>query len=347
MIFRLPMTITLACIIAFTAVISGCRESGLAAERDPIELEGRTMGTSWKIAVIAPHAEPEILRHDITELLEDLESKFSHYRNDSEISRFNQAPAGAAIEVSRETVMLVSFAEEMRKTSAGAFDIRIARAVARDGFGPDSLAGHAQTQPIVNGTVVVTPDPPTLTKSHPDLAIDLSAFAKGYAVDRVADLLDENDIPHYLVEIGGELKAKGVTARGRPWTVGIESPIPGGRMLHLGVSLDNMAIATSGNYRLYRKLADGGLRSHLIDPRHDEPQRQARFRSVSVMLSNAMNADAWATALFVLGETRGKLLAEQEHIPACFLRIDKNGDIVETFAAGFGQSVFQPPHTRK
>lgn len=299
------------------------------------------MGTTWKVIAIAPGARSERLRRETADLLETLEAKCSHYREESEISRFNRAAAHVAVPVSAETAQLVSHGERMRETSRGAFDIRVARAVAARGFGPDALAAETQARRKTPGTITVGTDPPSLTKDDSALAVDLSAFAKGHAVDRVAALLDQHGVHHYLVEIGGELRAKGTKPDGEPWSVGVEAPNPDGRVLHLGVTLDNEAIASSGNYRLFHRQDDGRLESHLVDPRGREDQAETVFRSVSVILPEAMHADAWATTLFVLGGSEGPRLARELEIPACFLRLTNDGGVEEQMVAGFDRRVFR------
>lgn len=297
------------------------------------------MGTSWKVIASAPKADATALQGEISERLEDLEKRVSHYRDDSEITRFNDAKADLVIQVSDETAMLVSFAEEMRRISGGAFDIRIARRVASRGFGPPSLAVNHSGELSPGGTITMGSDPPTLSKSDSALTIDLSAFAKGYAVDRVAALLDGRGIEDYLVEIGGELKAKGFKAEKTAWSVGVEAPNPLGSTLHLALRLNNEAVASSGNYRLFREQDNGDLQSHLVDPRsHDDPPDRG-FRSVSVILPDAMSADAWATTLFVMGDAEGAQLARENQIPVCFLRLDRKGKVVERCVAGFEQSI--------
>lgn len=321
--------------------LPACRDARGPATAVPVTLDGWAMGTSWKVMAVAPDADSDALQREIAELLENLESLFSHYREDSEVSRFNQAEAQLTVPVSTETARLVTFGEQMRRDTAGAFDIRVARTVARRGFGPEALATPDRAPHEPAGSLTVTVDPPALRKDDSSLAIDLSAFAKGHAVDRVAGLLEARGIHHYLVEIGGELKARGTKSAGQPWSVGIEVPRPGGRTLHLGVTLANQAIATSGNYRLFDKAGNGRIQSHLVDPRNPADPPATLFRSVSVLLPDAMSADAWATALFVLGETDGAALAREREIPACFLQLTDDGQVKETLVAGFAQCTFR------
>lgn len=288
-----------------------CGGGGRGVEADTVS--GEAMGTTWRVTVASDvsQAEVDALGRAAGNLIEELEARFSHWRADSEVSRLNAAGTGEQAEVSSETRELIALAEEIGEASGGAFDIRVGKEVSGRGFGPERPAGGGA-------------------------AFDLSGIAKGHAVDRVAELLDSRGHENYLVEIGGELKARGVNDRGDAWTVGVEAPDPDGRVLHLRVRLVNAAIATSGNYRLYREGKGGKIYSHIVDPRGGgKAPGQRAFRSVSVIHESAATADAWATALFVLGETEGLRKAEAVGIAACFLRLEDEGEVSESMTAGF------------
>jgi thiamine biosynthesis lipoprotein len=144
--------------------------------------------------------------------------------------------------------------------------------------------------------------------------VDLSAIAKGFAVDEIARLLDERQIPSYLVEIGGELRARGSKPDGSPWKVAIERPLPGERSIQAVMALHDNAIATSGDYRNY--VEKGGKRySHTINPRTGRPITHG-LASVSIIASSAMRADALATAIMVMGPEEGYRLALREGLAA-------------------------------
>jgi thiamine biosynthesis lipoprotein len=160
----------------------------------------------------------------------------------------------------------------------------------------------------------VRADPPALRKEVPELGIDLSAIAKGYAVDAVADHLQAIGIGSYLVEVGGEIRVRGHNGRGEPWTIGIERPVPGTREVQQRVHLGEQAIATSGDYRNYFE-RDGERFSHTIDPRTGRPIRH-KLAEMSVIASSTMQADALATALMVLGPDAGLALAERDELSA-------------------------------
>jgi thiamine biosynthesis lipoprotein len=173
-----------------------------------------------------------------------------------------------------------------------------------------------------------------LAKSDPRVRIDLSAIAKGWGVDQVASLLAERGHNRFLVEIGGEIQAHGMNAQGSPWQLGIEKPSVGERDVQQVVGLTNQAMATSGDYRNF--IGEGAQRrSHTVDPRTSRPVDHA-LASVSVVADNCTDADAWATALTVLGPTEGFAIAESLGLAAFFL-VRENGNIVEKATSAFGR----------
>jgi thiamine biosynthesis lipoprotein len=148
------------------------------------------------------------------------------------------------------------------------------------------------------------------------LYIDLSGYAKGYAVDRVADLLDEQQIENYLVEIGGELCMRGLNAKHELWSIGVEKPTDAGRAVQLKLQLTDRALATSGDYRNYF-VYEGKRYSHLIDAREGRPVAH-NLASVTIIADETAYADAMATAILVLGPVEGMALAVQEDVAAYF-----------------------------
>lgn len=325
----LPLFGAVLLIIGFAAA---CQER----DRKTI-LSGEAMGTTWQVTVAAPLSAGgrDQLKSAIADRLEEIEAKMSHWREDSEVSRFNRSPAGEAVPVSEETARVVAFAQEVRAQSGGAFDVTVARIVAAGGFGPDALVPGVDDVLRAGGEHLrVSLDPPSLEAGDPNVAIDLSGVAKGYAVDQAAALLESAGHRDFLIEVGGELRAKGRRPGGDPWMVGIEAPDPAERRIQIRIALTDESIATSGNYRLFREGKKGDLESHLVDPRTGETAGKP-FRSVSVIHAEAMTADAWATALFVLGEEKGLATAEELGIAVCFLKLREDGAVEEKMTAGF------------
>ncbi|MDF1666613.1 MAG: FAD:protein FMN transferase, partial [Planctomycetota bacterium] len=156
-----------------------------------------------------------------------------------------------------------------------------------------------------------------LTRTRAGLVIDVSAVGKGYGVDRIGLALEALGYSRYLVEIGGEVRARGLNRLGRPWTIGVEKPDGGAQDVTEIVPLPDLSIATSGNYRNFHTL-DGKIVTHIIDARNGQPVSHG-LGSVSVLAPSCMRADALATAFYVLGEDEGFAIAERDGIPALFL----------------------------
>ena len=162
-----------------------------------------------------------------------------------------------------------------------------------------------------------------MRKDLSNLSVDLSAIAKGYAVDQVASYLDSLEVSNYLVEIGGELRAKGQNAQGHPWNVAIEQPNPSTRSVHRVVHLQNQAVATSGDYRNFFE-RDGIRFSHTINPKTGRPVTH-NLSSVTVLAESSMKADALATAFLVLGPEVGYELAQREEVASLFITANEDG----------------------
>nr|WP_305908142.1 FAD:protein FMN transferase [Methylomarinum sp. Ch1-1]MDP4520954.1 FAD:protein FMN transferase [Methylomarinum sp. Ch1-1] len=216
-------------------------------------------------------------------------------------------------------------AKQVHEQSHGAFDVTVGPLVNLWGFGPDPMNFVAPpAEQIAEKLQVIGSEHLSLNESEnsvrKDIAalyIDLSGLAKGYAVDRVALLLEERGIRHYMVEIGGEIRLKGQNIQGEPWRIAIEKPTADSRMIQKVLPISDIAMATSGDYRNFFEV-DGVRFSHTIDPRNGRPITH-KLASVTVLSETSMVADAWATALMVLGPTQGLQLAEQQHIPALFI----------------------------
>ena len=291
------------------------------------ELVGSTMGTTFSIKVVAPPENLDLpaLQQDIEEVLDGINRTMSTYISDSELSRFNASEEVDWIDVSAELCHAVEAARVVSEFTDGAFDVTVGPLVNLWGFGP-AESGY---EPPGNDTVTTAMQDigyskldvdctiPALRKESPGVYVDLSAFAKGHAVDEVAELLDERTLPDYLVEIGGEMRMRGTNARGELWAIAVETPDRTGRSVQTVMRLTDSAMATSGDYRNFFE-HDGRFYSHTIDPRTGYPVTH-NGASVTVVADTAAFADAAATALLVLGPDAGMKLAERESIAAYFL----------------------------
>lgn len=272
------------------------------------------MGTTWHATgTFRGELQLAAVLREINTALDRIDLLMSTYKPDSELSRFNAAPAQVPFVVDPETAFVVEAALTLAATTQGAFDPTVMPLVDLWGFGPagrhleapseEALARALQTIGWEAIRVDSAKDGlPVLWKEHAEGKLDLSAIAKGYGVDAACAALDALGVPDYLVEVGGELRCKGVSPSGKPWRIGIDAP---GDMSRPGESLQtvlepgNAAVATSGDYRNFR-VVDGQRVSHTIDPRNGRPLQHG-LASVSILAPTCMMADALATACMVMG----------------------------------------------
>jgi NosR/NirI family nitrous oxide reductase transcriptional regulator len=283
-------------------------------EADTTILRGQAFGTTWSVKVRGAHdADP--LQTAVAAELERIESTLSHWRPDSFTSQFNTTETTFETEQPTELVALVTRALEISQKTHGAYDITVAPLVDAWGFGPsgsrDEPPTEAELAELLSRTgadkLHVDLATGTLQKDHPQLAIDLGSLLQGYAADNIAAILSQQlpaePPPEFLVEVGGEL-----LARGR-WTVAIENPRNPSQPLRTLV-LENAALATSGLYRSERQ-AGAETVHHLISPRTGRPV-VAPLALAAVIAPTAVEADAWATALLAVGLPESISLADDE-----------------------------------
>lgn len=254
--------------------------------------------------------------------LNQVDEAMSTYKADSELSRFNQAPINSWITVSEPLGAVLDMASRINQESGGAFDVTVGPLVNLWGFGPERKEDRVPTaeeietvRALVGQSLLQKDETGRLLRSAP-IYIDLSAIAKGYAVDRVAAYLEGQGIARYLVEVGGEIRLKGPKSNGEPWRIAIESP-EGLRNIFSTLASNDLALATSGDYRNYFE-KDGVRYSHTIDPRTGAPIRHG-LASVSVLAESTALADGWATAMMVLGPEEGRALAERLNLAVYFI----------------------------
>ncbi len=302
------------------------------------------MGTTYHVSIVNPPVSINNtdVEDEIIARLEKVNSQMSTYRADSDLSRFNYSTATNWVPVPGELHTVVDAAKQVTSLTGGAFDVTVGPLVNLWGFGPgtegDRVPGTKEIQRVRQRVgdrhLATRSSPPALRKDRPDVYVDLSAIAKGYAVDVLASYLEDLGITNYLVEIGGEVRTGGFNRHGQPWQIAVEQPVTGRRVIHRIIDLSDLAMATSGDYRNYFE-KDGQRYSHTIDPRTGSPVRHY-LASVTVVADSTMFADAMATALTVLGPDAGYVLAEGEGIAALFLVRD--GDVfVEKFTSSFNR----------
>lgn len=316
-------------------IFSGCGER--APERQTYLFEGPTMGTTYQVKVVGaelPAARKDQIDGAIRTQLDEVNVLMSTYLEESELSRFNRHD-DTAFELSSATREVFQAALDLGRRSGGALDITVGPLVNAWGFGPGHWSPEGPTTTLSDDEVAallthigyqrleLSEAHGILRKSDPDLYCDLSSLAKGYAVDRVAGALETLGATDFMVEVGGEIRARGENEQGRTWRIGIERPQLARGHVQRIVALDGLSLATSGDYRNYREV-DGQRFSHIMDPRTGRPI-QHRLASVSVLHQDCMTADGWATALLVLGEDEGFELASRENLAALFLVRDEDG----------------------
>ncbi|NND59941.1 MAG: FAD:protein FMN transferase [Gammaproteobacteria bacterium] len=300
---------------------------------------GETMGTHYSEKFGQRLAPPvrENLQRQIDDDLESINATMSTWRDDSELSQFNAGESTEWVVVSAATAAVVSKAMTVSEATGGAFDITAAPLVELWGFGTElpqrARPAEQQLQTVMQQVgwdrLEVREEPPALRKMHPQLSVDLSAIAKGYAVDQMAARLSAAGVRDFLVEIGGELCARGVAPGGEPWVVAVAAADAGppAALVRPGYR----CVATSGDYQNFFEL-DGRRFSHVINPLTGWPVSN-EVASVTVVADSAMDADAWATAFMVLGAARALDLAEQYGAAVLLLRRTPAGIVKERSSA--------------
>lgn len=300
---------------------------------EAVKISGPTMGTSYNITLFPAKGvtlDGKSLKGSIDESLTRINQQMSTWVKDSEISLFNQSQSTEWYPISPEFAKVVTAAQDISKRSNGAFDVTVGPLIRMWGFGkdfknnnPDQASIDTAIQNIGYQKLEVRLSPPALRKQIPQLQINLSAIAKGYAVDAIAEHVSQQNISSYLVEIGGEIRANGVKVNGDLWRIAIEKPSSKERSVQQGILLKDTGVATSGDYRNYVE-RDGKRYSHTIDPSTGKPIIH-QLASITILHDSAMMADGLATAVMVLGEKKGKTFIADNKLKAYMIVRDENG----------------------
>jgi thiamine biosynthesis lipoprotein len=306
------------------------------------DFAGRSMGTSWSVRLVAAPggALPE-LQQGLQQQLDAIVAEMSHWEADSDLGRFNRARAGSWQVLPPACFDVLSYAMGVARDSAGAYDPCAGTLVNLWGFGPHGRFDQPDFTPpaahrIAEARAHLAAQPVVLEQGSRralqpgGVQLDLSAVAKGYSVDRLAYYLKSRGVRHYLVEVGGELRGAGVKPDGQPWWVALEQVSDAAAAAQpdqLVLALHGLAVATSGDYRRYFQ-RDGQRYSHTIDPRSGMPIAND-LAAVTVVHAQCMAADAWSTALTVLGCEQGLRLAERQGLAARFVARGADGGFTE------------------
>jgi len=310
-------------------VLGGLLLAALAScGRTPLELQGPAMGTTYTVAV--PRLPQAVARADVESavdaVLREADQHLSGWNESGELARINDSRTTDWQPISPQLLAVLRESAAVSRASGGAFDVTVGPLVRAWGFGAGAAEdAPAPSQPVLDALrakigqdrLELREQPPALRKAVPELTLDLDGVAPGWAVDRIAGRLEAMGVTDYLVELGGEVRARGRSAAGRPWRVAIERPVPGQRRPLGVIELGAQGVSTSGDYREYREI-DGRRVSHTIDPRTGRPVEHS-LASVVVVHASVAAADAWATALMVLGPEEGMALALQQGLAALFV----------------------------
>ncbi len=314
---------------------------------DHFKLAGSTMGTTYHITVLEREGiktNQQELQQAIDQQLVLINQQMSTYQDDSELSRFNQALVGEWVNVSANLFDILVMSMELGWLTGGAFDITVGPLVNLWGFGPGGLDMPSKVPDASKIEVLLTNsgfqaielglEANSVRKTKP-VSLDLSGIAKGYGVDKVAELLLYAGYTDFMVEIGGELRLAGNSPRGKPWRIAIEQPDAGAfGQANKAVLLSGVAIATSGDYRNYFE-ENGKRYSHTIDPTTGYPIDHS-LASITVISESSAYADGLATALNVLGAEKALQLAQQQGL-AIYMLVKTD----EGFAAQYSEA-FKP-----
>lgn len=312
----LPLALT-AC-----AALTGCQNPSETV------VSGASQGTTWHIKMVLKDASlsAEEIRGDADAVFRHVDERLSNWRNDSEISRFNQSKDMDWHSVSPEIILLTTLAHEIYEKTHGCFDLTVKPLFDLWGFARHELKVPAPNEIAQIRTHIgmdkleIDPALGRMRKKDPAIEISMDSIAQGYTVSVLSQLLENRGIQDYLVEIGGEMKVKGHKADGSAWRVAIEKPTPMTREIQRVLELSSssgVAVMTSGTYRNFQE-SGGQTYSHIIDPRTGAPVTH-RLLSTTVLHDDPTLADAWSTALLCMGEIEGSKLAESEHLRTLFI----------------------------
>lgn len=301
------------------------------------------MGTRWSVTCdVEPGVDAPALQQALAAAVLQVDAQMSPWLPDSDLNRLNCAPPDAWLTLPPEILEVLACALDIGRLSQGAFDPAVGALVDAWGFGaardePDAAAicAAVSASPPPTHEALELDRAASRARKHAPLQLDLCGIAKGYAVDRMCIVLQQHGVRHALAALDGELRALGPQAGGSPWAVALESPQEGIRAAQGVIELQDLAVATSGDYRRYLEV--GGARlSHTMDARRAAPVRND-VASVTVLASACMHADAWATALLVAGPDEGLALAQRMELEALWL-LRRDSGLVAMGLGRFGDA---------
>ncbi|MGX5172806.1 FAD:protein FMN transferase [Aliikangiella sp. IMCC44653] len=322
-------------------LISGCEQKS-----NYLKLNGSTMGTTYSITFKAPTSQfnKAKLHQKVEQELKLINQLMSTYIEDSELSLFNAALSTQCQPLSNQTLYVIESAIKVAQQTQGKFDVTLAPLIEIWGFDKKQTHNQVPAENVIQqllgeiGFQKLSVGEGCVAKQNPSLSVNLSAIAKGYGVDRIAEIIEAEAIANYLVEIGGEVATKGKNPKGIDWRIAIESASSAKRSIQQVVSTKGLGVATSGDYRNYFE-KDGKRYSHTLDPTSGYPITH-NLASVTVLHPKTMLADAYATAMMVMGPQQALKFANEQQL-AVFMLIKENGGFKEIYNEAFAQHLSQ------
>jgi len=313
-------------------ILIACNTDGIT---DYKKLEGQALGTTFHINYQGRAL--TLSEKQIDSLIYLVNKSMSTYIPNSDISKINQGDTTVIIDAMFLEVFKKS--EKIYKETNGAFDPTIGVLVNAWGFGPEKELNDLDKKQIDSLLVFVgfnnlTIKNQKIYKKHPETYLDFNANAKGYAVDVIGRFLELHNINNYLVEIGGEIRARGINNKSKPWKIAIEKPnFDGSRSFQTAIELNNESIATSGNYRKFKIDKNTGKKyAHTINTKTGYPSKSNLLSASVISKSDCADVDAYATALMTMGFKKSKLFLEKHNDLKAFLIYSNKGGEIKTFA---------------
>lgn len=278
------------------------------------------MGGKWLLEFMPTNfIDNHIVAEQAYQALALVDQQMSHYKTNSDLTRLNQAPLNQWIKIPEKMAIVIDTAHQISSLTDGALNITLGQAISQWGFSPSfspPSTQHFLSLPSPIQPYYIRLKPAAVKKTQP-ISFNLSALAKGFAVDQASLAVKKLGIEHFILNAAGEIYAQGQRPDQQNWQIGLELPIPQHTIIYDQISLDRLAVATSGNYRRYKEI-EGKRYSHLFDPKTAKPL-QTDLLAVSVLHQSCMLADAFATALFALGAESGTAFCQRNKIAALFL----------------------------
>lgn len=345
MIMMAQLKLSMNRIILFLTMlfIAGCigRTNGLVKN----ESVGAALGTSYSLIYLSSTRND--FQKEIDSVFRAINKSMSTYISDSDISRINKGDSTIVVDAMFREVFLLS--KQINQNTNGYFDPTVGPLVDAWGFGPGEQIALDSTKVdsllrFVGFDKVVITEIGTVRKSDPNISLDFNAIAKGYAIDRLAKLMESKGIENFLLEVGGELVAKGENKiKNKPWVVGIDDPeMELHRELKKLIKLKDRALASSGNYRKFRVDEKTGKRYvHTVDPKTGFT-KNGNTLAATVLANSCGEADAYATAFMIMDlEQSLKLLSKEKSLDGYIIYVDENGETQEFMTDGFSALVVE------